>query len=80
MNTAIEPTDLTAKNVTKKNEKHIRMAALQQPENTETIKERNGNIPNTQINPTQNSVGGFSQPGCLRGLFISFCVNINETK
>jgi hypothetical protein len=26
---------------------------------------------NTQINLTQNSVGGFSQAACLRGLFIS---------
>ena len=27
--------------------------------------------PNKTINPTQNSVGGFSAAGCLRGLFLS---------
>ncbi len=56
MNTAIEPTDLTAKNVTKKNEKHIKMVALQRPENTEKIKENNGKMPNNKIEATGNSL------------------------
>ena len=29
-----------------------------------------------QINPTQNSVGGFSRAGCLRGLFISLFTEV----
>ncbi len=47
MNTAIDPTDLTAKDVTKKNAQHIEKVAHQQPGNTEKIEGKNGKLPNT---------------------------------
>jgi len=46
MNTAIEPTDHTAKSVTMKNEKHIEMEALRRLEHIEKIKDKNGIKPN----------------------------------